>query len=37
MEPQYIKNMGNGKSDTQDECYSDSMPIKIIKVMEGAY
>ena len=36
MEPQYIKNLGNGKPDTQDECYSAKIPIKIIQVMAGA-
>ena len=36
MEPQYIKNIGNWKPDSQDECYSDNMPINIMKVMEGA-
>ena len=36
MEPQYIKNIGNCKLDTQYECYSDNMPIKITKVMTGA-
>ena len=36
MEPQYIKNVGNWKPDTQDECYSDKMHIKIMKVMKGA-
>ena len=37
MEPQYIKNVGNWKSDTQYECYLDNMPIKIMKVMEGSF
>ena len=36
MEPQYIKNVGNWKPDTQDECYSDKMHINIMKVMSGA-
>ena len=35
MEPQYIKNHGNWKSYTQDECYWDKTTIKITKVMEG--
>ena len=36
MEPQYIKNVGNWKSDTQYECYLDNMPTKTTKVMSGA-
>ena len=36
MEPQYIKNIGNWKPDTPDECYSDKIPIKTTKVMAGA-
>ena len=33
MEPQYIKNIGRFKPDTQDEFYLSDMPIKIMKVM----
>ena len=36
MEPQYIKNLGNWKPDTQYECYWDNMPIKTTKLMAGA-
>ena len=36
MKPRHIKNLGNWKLDTQDERYSDNMPIKIMKVMAGA-
>ena len=36
IEPHYIKNLGNWKPDTQDECYLANMPIKIMKVMSGA-
>ena len=35
MEPQYIKNLGNWKPETQYECYSDNTPIKIMKIMSG--
>ena len=37
MIPQYIKDIGNWKPDTQDECYSANMPTKIMKVMKRAY
>ena len=33
MEPQYIKNLGNWKPNTQDKCYSANMPINTMKVM----
>ena len=36
MEPQYIKNLGNWKSDTQDELYLDNMSINIMKEMTGS-
>ena len=36
LEPQYIKNLGNWKLDTQDECYLANIPIKIIKLMAVA-
>ena len=36
MEPQYIKNLDNWKSYTQDELYFTKMPINIIKIMTGA-
>ena len=36
MELQYIKNLGNWKPDTQDECYLDKIPIKNKKVTTGA-
>ena len=36
MEAKYIKNLGNLKPETQDECYLANMPIKIMKVMAGA-
>ena len=36
MEPQYIKNIGNWKSYTQDAFYLYKMPINIMKVMLGA-
>ena len=35
MEPQYIKNIGNWKPDTQGEFYLANMPIKIMEVMPG--
>ena len=28
MEPQYIKNLGNWKPETQDDCYSANIPIR---------
>ena len=36
MGPQYIKNIGNWKSDTQDEFYWDNITIKIKKVMTAS-
>ena len=36
MEPQYINNIGNWKPETQDECYLDKMPTKIMKVTSVA-
>ena len=36
MEPQYINNICNWKPDTQYKCYLYNMPIKNMKVMEGA-
>ena len=36
MEPQYIKNIGNWKPYTQDDFYSDSITIRIMKVMSGS-
>ena len=34
IEPRHIKNIGNWKPDTQDECNLDNMPIKTMKLME---
>ena len=36
METQYIKNLSNWKPDTQYYCYSDIMPILIMKLMTEA-
>ena len=33
IEPRYINNIANWKPDTQDQCYLETMHIKIMKVM----
>ena len=35
MKPKYINNLGNWKTDAQDECYLDNITFKIMKVVAG--